>query len=251
MRARVKAFCIHLLLSLALGAALVALFMFFWFPMPYFVADGGWWAFRTVVGVDVVVGPVLTFVAFSPGKTRRKLVFDLTIIGLLQLAALGAGLITIYPQRTVMTVLADGFVYPLDAGTVELLGQEGKAILAATPLRPAPAMIDLPADPAARQKARIQAMASQRPIYLISERIKPLDAATLPELRVGEEKVERFLRSAPDGAEKLAAFLQEKGGQTTDYLFVPVVARFKNFLLAYRRSDLAPVGWIWVNAKFN
>ena len=53
---------------------------------------------------DVVLGPALTFVAFRPGKKGLK--FDLVVIAMLQLGALGYGVHTVFIARPVFTVFA-------------------------------------------------------------------------------------------------------------------------------------------------
>jgi hypothetical protein len=60
-------------------------------------AIGGHEIFLLVVGIDVVLGPLLTLVAFKSGK--RSLVFDLSCIAALQIAALCYGVSTLLEAR--------------------------------------------------------------------------------------------------------------------------------------------------------
>lgn len=53
---------------------------------------------------DVVLGPTLTFVVYRPGKRGMK--FDLAVIALLQLGALGYGVHTVHVARPVFNVFA-------------------------------------------------------------------------------------------------------------------------------------------------
>lgn len=89
---RTKAVLIHLGLSSALALGVTSLLVFGWYPWPYFMALGGLMLVALIVGVDVVLGPLLTFIVFKPGKKSLK--FDLTVIALVQAAALGYGLWT-------------------------------------------------------------------------------------------------------------------------------------------------------------
>jgi hypothetical protein len=84
---------IHLLLSAAIAAAALALMLLVWYPHPLFVAAGGNDLLLLLVGVDVIIGPLITLIIFKPGKKGLK--FDLVAIGVLQLAALvyGAGIV--------------------------------------------------------------------------------------------------------------------------------------------------------------
>ena len=98
---RLRASVIHLAISLAI-ASLAALLVFgWWYPHPYRDLSGGRELFTLVVAVDVVLGPLITLVIFNPAKTRRHLVMDFTVIGLLQVAALAYGLWTVFVARPV------------------------------------------------------------------------------------------------------------------------------------------------------
>jgi hypothetical protein len=87
---RWKAFSIHLALSLAIGAAVFSLLYFVWYPGPLFTLTGGQKLTLLVIGVDVVIGPLLTLSVFKSGKPGLR--FDLTVIGLLQATAMAYGL---------------------------------------------------------------------------------------------------------------------------------------------------------------
>lgn len=104
MKSRLHASGIHLGISFAL-AMLMSLVVFgVWYPYPYRDASGGRSLFTLLVGVDVVMGPLITFMVFNHAKPRRELVQDLCVVGLLQLAALGYGFWTMYEARPVHMV---------------------------------------------------------------------------------------------------------------------------------------------------
>jgi hypothetical protein len=101
---RPRAFMGHLALSAVVVGAVCALIFFVWYPHPYFQAIGAWIVLRILVGVDLVLGPVLTLILFKPGK--RGLKFDLAFIACVQLAALGYGVNVIYRERPYFNVFA-------------------------------------------------------------------------------------------------------------------------------------------------
>jgi hypothetical protein len=104
IRARLKALAIHFSISLAI-AALAALIVFLvWYPYPYRELSGGRELFLILVTVDVILGPLLTFVVYRPDKSRRALLFDFTVIGTTQIAALVYGLHTVFVARPVHLV---------------------------------------------------------------------------------------------------------------------------------------------------
>jgi len=102
---RYSASAIHLALSLLVFASFVAVLFFWWFPGDLFFMDGGWEGIKLVAMVDVVLGPLLTLLLFKRGKP--SLVFDMSVIACLQIAALAYGVHTTYQQRVVGMVYAD------------------------------------------------------------------------------------------------------------------------------------------------
>jgi hypothetical protein len=99
---RWKASGIHLLLSAVIAIAVVAFMLTVWYPWPLFEAAGGSGLILILVGVDVTLGPLITLIIFKAGK--KGLRFDLTVIALVQLAALGYGIQTFYLARPVYLV---------------------------------------------------------------------------------------------------------------------------------------------------
>jgi hypothetical protein len=99
---RWKAAGIHLLLSVAIAATVVAFMLVVWYPWPLFEAAGGSHLILILVGVDVTLGPLITLIIFKSGKKGLK--FDLTVIALCQLAALAYGIHTLYLARPIYIV---------------------------------------------------------------------------------------------------------------------------------------------------
>lgn len=89
MPVRLKAFLLHLAVSAFI--ALLALLLVFrlWYPAPLHEALGVTHIFLLLLLVDVILGPLLTLLAYKAGK--KNLAMDLTIIAALQLSALGYG----------------------------------------------------------------------------------------------------------------------------------------------------------------
>jgi hypothetical protein len=101
---RLRASGIHLAISLAI-ALLAALLVFaLWYPYPYRDISGGRELFLLVVVVDVMLGPLITLAVFNRAKPKAELRRDLAMVGLIQLAALGYGLWTVFVARPVHMV---------------------------------------------------------------------------------------------------------------------------------------------------
>lgn len=96
---RFRAAAFHLALSVLVGAILLSLFWFIWYPFPLFAALGGKEIFLMLLGIDVVLGPLSTLVVFKSGKKSLK--SDLAVIGAVQIAALMYGVFTLLHGRPV------------------------------------------------------------------------------------------------------------------------------------------------------
>lgn len=104
LRDRLQAAGWHLLVSLLI-AALVALLVFgLWFPGMYRYMSGGTSLLLLIMGVDVVLGPLLTFAVFDRRKGVAHLKRDIATIAVLQMAALMYGLYTVQLARPVALV---------------------------------------------------------------------------------------------------------------------------------------------------
>jgi len=107
---KLKATGIHICLSLVVFIYLAYQIYYNWYPQPYFSIDGGWQGIRLVAGVDLVLGPLLTFLIFDLSKSRKEIVFDLMTIVTIQFGALAYGVNATYNQRPVAIVIIDNFV---------------------------------------------------------------------------------------------------------------------------------------------
>lgn len=101
---RIKAALIHLSICCLIALALWILMRLIWYPSVYFQALGGTGLVLLLVGVDVVMGPLLTLVIYKPGK--KNLRFDLAVIALLQISALIYGAHVVYAARPVYLVFS-------------------------------------------------------------------------------------------------------------------------------------------------
>jgi hypothetical protein len=102
MKSRFYAFLAHLLLSGLVAAVTIIIVFFIWYPRPLDEATGVTQIFLLLLAVDIVTGPVMTFVVYQRGKQGLK--FDLSVIVLLQIAALSYGMSTVFAGRPAFIV---------------------------------------------------------------------------------------------------------------------------------------------------
>lgn len=102
---RGRAAGLHLLSCLMVAAVVAIVVLLIWYPWPYRVISGGDSLLLIVMGIDIVLGPLITLAVFDVRKPIRELKRDLTVVVALQLAALGYGLHTVYLARPVVLAL--------------------------------------------------------------------------------------------------------------------------------------------------
>lgn len=102
MTKRLIFFLSHLSISILLALIIIAWVFLIWYPQPLAQAVGVTYIFLMMVAIDVILGPILFFFVYKEGK--KKLKFDLAVIILIQLSALGYGLYSIAQGRPVWLV---------------------------------------------------------------------------------------------------------------------------------------------------
>lgn len=105
---RLRAVSFHFVLSVLLAATVAYVVFWTWFPANLSDLAGGQKIFWTIVGVDVICGPLLTWLLFKPEKTRLALGVDLTLIAVIQIAALSYGIYSLAHARPL------AFVFEVD-----------------------------------------------------------------------------------------------------------------------------------------
>ena len=100
-RDKLLAFGVHFVVTALLAAVAAALIFLIWFPAPFNEMIGGAKLFELVVGCDLALGPLMSLVVFNRSKSRRELITDYCLIGIVQLAALTYGVWVMAASRPV------------------------------------------------------------------------------------------------------------------------------------------------------
>jgi len=241
---KTRAFLIHLSISaIVVGLALAVVFLF-WYPSPYFKAAGTWKVIQVLVGVDLVVGPLLTLLLFKSGKPR--LMFDLSVIAGIQLVALVYGLTIIYQERPYFSVFAVDRFEVVTKGEVDVSKIEYEELKRKPLQGPLLVFAAMPDTEEERQRLLMDVLVEgkpdleRRPEYYepylarkdeVLERVTPLSA----------------LREAhPEAAGRIDT-LTEKHKASGDLAFVPLIGRNSSHALVLSKSTGLPVGSIDVD----
>ena len=216
-----RAFLSHLALSAAVVGMVSALIFLVWYPDPYFTIKGAWDVLRVLVGVDLVLGPLLTLILFRPNKPGLAL--DVTMIALIQLAALIYGTSVIYQQRPYYAVFAVDRFEILARGDVE------RSAIAGTPFERKPAAgpvlayAPTPTDVAEAQRLLQETVFEGKPdIERRPEFWKPFDTNKEAVLARARPLAELEGLSTAT-TEDLARRAESQGHEPSSLVFVPVI----------------------------
>ncbi len=241
---KIRAALTHLAISAVVVGSLCAVIFFVWYPGDYFVVRSGWNALKVLLGVDLVVGPLLTLIVFRTGKPSLK--FDMSCIAVLQLAALGYGGWVMYQERPYFMVFAvDRF---------EVVGRHEIDPAAAAPwverkpfLEPLHVVAVPPRDPHAYnqllEETLFMGMADieRRPeFWQTYESAKAIIDRKLAPLSELAEK-------APMAAERIEKSLDGLGRPAEDFGFVPLRGTERNFAVIVDRETTLPAGIVDVD----
>jgi hypothetical protein len=200
-REKLVACAIHFLATLLLAALAAALIFLVWFPAPFARMLGGNELFLLVVGCDLALGPLISLVIYNSRKSRRELITDYSIVGLVQIAAVVYGIWIMAGTRPVyVAFVQDRFeiVQAADLKATELAAANDSKY-ASKPLT-GPRLISVVVPPAEAEAAMFQSLEGneehQRPRFYM-----PIEAE-LPAIQKRAKKLEdlaaRFKRSQAD-----------------------------------------------------
>ena len=243
---RFKASAIHLALSAAIGATVVALMLALWYPKHYFAAMGGGMLIILLIGVDVVLGPLITLIVFNPKK--KSLRFDLAVIALVQLAALVYGCSVMFEARPVYSVFVADRFEVIAANAIDEASRE----------KAAPEFRALSLTGPRVVGAREPADEDRKAEIVMSAAKGGVDLANLPDLYVPYAQVRQdaaraakplaeLAKRQPHDAVAIRAFVADSGRAEDAVGFVPMRARNQDMSVVVDKKSGDVVGIVPVN----
>ena len=220
---RRNAFLIHFAISLLIFFVLLYFILVQWYPQPLFSTDGGWRVIRIIIGVDLVLGPLLTLIVFKPGKPGLK--FDLSMIALIQTCALSWGVWTTYHERPAALIYTIDHFTPVpyyqlkDAGlTTSKLEQYGDSW-------PVTIYSDIPNEQ--KSKYFSQSIKEKKPLYLYTDLYTPFTFVHLDILKENAMRLEEYVQNKPKLEKIYQKALLNMNPAETDHIFLALHSREK------------------------
>ncbi len=240
---KLKAFGIHLLLSFVIISFAIGLIIYFWFPDSMIKVSNFKEIALLIVFIDLILGPLLTFVIYKPMKKGLK--FDISAIATLQVCALTYGLFTLYQAHPVYIAFnVDRFtlISAIDARPENATKEEFNVSKLASPKL---VVAKIPTDIKARSELVLEITSGQP------------DIALRPELYHSyEDNISTILEKSLDpdvifkseiAKEKLANFIKKHGNPIKSYAFFPLEGPDRDAVWALDGKTAKPVGIIPVD----
>ena len=218
----------YLLATCVVATSVFLPIYFLWYPGALFDQAGGRELVALIAGIDLVVGPMLIFIIYTPGK--KGLAFDMAVIALVQATALAYGVYVLFQSRPVYIVFAkDRFelirANDLDPAELEKAKPGPYASLPWT--GPEVVAARIPKDPKEQMKLMDSALAGADiqtlPRYYVAYAQLAQDAvarsaplARLRELNPGAGPAIDRLVARHGGAEEALRFLPMRAGPLVD-----------------------------------
>jgi hypothetical protein len=246
-REKVRAFGVHFLVTLLFSASAAALVFLIWFPDPFHRMLGGTRLFEILVMCDLGLGPLTSFIIYSSKKSRRALLLDYTVVGIVQLAAFVYGLNAVANTRPVYIVSVGDRLEVISAGEIDNadLAQGSERYRQRPKWGPQLVGIQEPQDLKQRDKALFDALAgkdySVLPMYYV-----PYEQ-TLAEIRQRASPVSKLEKSHPEAKPLVSRAVAQLQTPVDKLVWLPVKHRSGFWTVLLDRDTGHPVYWLPVD----
>ena len=243
---RSKAALLHFFVSALVVGSVLAVAFLVWYPDYLFALSGAISPILVMVGVDVTLGPLLTFIVFKPGKPGLK--FDLATIFAVQVVALVYASITLFDARPHFLVFAEDSYAAVAAVAVDLSAIEVDELRTKPPVGPIKVFAELPQEPGARQAFLDSVLFEGQPdLQYRTEFYRPYREGAA-KIRAAAKRIEDFVPASASEEQEIAGAMQRFSADFPALGIVPSLSIVDDFALVIDLDSLEPLAAIRVNA---
>lgn len=242
---RFKAFGIHLGISFIIFIFLAYLVVMEWYPGLLFDTDGGWRGMRIIIGVDLVLGPLLTLVAYKAGKPGLK--FDLTCIALLQTVCLIAGTWVVWEERPLGIVYVDSRFQVMSPGDYQEAEYPVPDFDQFGDEKPLWLQVLVPEDLEKEAELRKKYLSAKGNLALASDEYEPFDSKN--SRFIADARDLSVITSREDGPAALDAWIAKHGGSIDDYNFYTFSTRYTFEYIGFREATGEQLGFLNITPR--
>ncbi len=239
---RSKAALIHLAISSTALLVLICVTLFVWYTYPHYKYEGVLEILTLIALVDVIIGPVLTFVVVKPGKALKEIRSDLAIIAVIQIAAFGYGTWAIESQHPEFLLYADGTFTTIPSSQVDFSQIEETEVFKKFHVGPTLVTFKQPEDPLKQAEIALAFVTEGKTLADFPQYFASYPPAA-KELESSKIELE-LLYQNDERRELIEAFLEKEQLQPDDVYFFPLVSFLQNSLLVISQQTLMPVGYL-------
>lgn len=234
---RFQAAGIHFFASL-IGTGLVALLtLLVWYPGELASLAGVVRILLMVIAIDVVLGPVITFIVFDVRKP--ELGRDLLIVAIVQIAALGYGAYTVFAGRPVYMVFNAerlDLVYAGDISKGSLERGEAVGFGRLPVLGPQLVAAVMPSDPAQAAKLVTEALRGGDDIQYRPEYFRPVDVQKSA-LQASLRPLDGLRTANPRAAAEVDGVIQRGAARPSGAGYLELVSSGESAVAVFDRSS--------------
>lgn len=243
LKEKLKASIVHLIISVIIVSLTVGLITYFWYPLNYLYITRFVQIVVVLVCVDLVMGPVLTFVVYNAKKASLK--FDLAVIAILQIAALGYGgymLFQNHPLYVTFTIDRYTLVSAQDADPEKAQYEEYKISKLSSPQL---AFAALPETQEAKNKLMLGVIGGAKDLDQRTDLYKPYlkNLAAINAKSIEKDRIFADKENKPE----VAKFISQYGHSIEDYIFLPLNGHTKHVIVAVNKNTGQPITTIDVD----
>jgi hypothetical protein len=246
MKFRLKAFSLHLLGSATALTLILGTLYFGWYRWPgWYLADVTQ-VVTVLIGVDLVIGPTMTFVIASNSKANHVLARDIGIIVAVQVCALIYGATSLWNGRPLYYAFSENQLqmvqaYDIDSQESELGRQQNADLAPHWYSVPRWIWAPLPPSPEEAKKIVTGAITGADDVISMPRYFKPWEQG-LPSLRGQLKKVDDVNYFSRGEKKRLKERMQAAGLATDQMNTMPFTGRGKPLLAVFDLANLKIVG---------
>jgi hypothetical protein len=240
-----RAFLIHFSASISVLTLFISIMLIIWSPEPYFTINGGWTVLKILFGVDVILGPLLTFVVFKPNKPSLK--FDLSVIIAIQLSALVYGITITYQQRPAFVVFGIDRFTIVRAADIEF--SKLPVDLIPTPFISKPRLVrtELPENAKQREELLFGVITGNKlDIEFHAEFYRPYPPP-IEQLTAHSIDIEKITAHDNHAHQIVAAFLDQRDLKIDAVLYFPLRGKYGDHIFVLDKNTGQPIGAIAIS----
>ncbi len=236
---KLKASLYHFLISLLIVGAFLAVVKFYWYPGSLLDISGVFTILLILIGIDLTLGPLMTFIVYRPKKPKLKL--DLAVIAALQIAAFSYGIFTVYQTHPLYIIYAGSGFSVIAANEVNPREATDKTFMKSKLAGPNIGFAKSPDDPKEAADILFGAFAGEPDIHQRPKYYVPYDKH-LDDIFSKSIDLTKLL-DKDDTKKELEKFFN-KHGDKDDFAYLPLEGKSKDVIWAFNRKTGKPAGVI-------